>query len=148
MFLLLISWFVTSQICSHVIICYVLCHWHFVQSGRFPAGLSVSFTMLHMSWVLQVLLQYWWCPPLTAPDSPVQGVPCSRSSPTETIFLCRSPSWEYTDTFHMHVFLPADGKCSHERSPQTHFCLCLMDGYDRSSFFHCCPDCCTGNRIP
>ena len=26
--------------------------------------------------------------------------------------------------------------------------LCLMDGYDRSSFFHCCPDCCTGNRIP
>lgn len=37
----------------------------FVQSGRFPAGLSVSFTMLHMSWVLQVLLRYWWRPPLT-----------------------------------------------------------------------------------
>ena len=33
------------------------------------------------------------------------------------------------DTFHMHVFLPADGKCFHGRSPQTHFCLCLMDGY-------------------
>ena len=64
----------------------------FVQSGRFPTGLSVSFTMLHMSWVLQVLLRYWWRPPLTAPDSPVQGVPCSRSSPTGTIFLCRSPS--------------------------------------------------------
>ena len=63
-----------------------------MQSGRFPTGLSVSFTMLHMSWVLQVLLRYWWRPPLTAPDSPVQGVPCSRSSPTGTIFLCRSPS--------------------------------------------------------
>lgn len=56
--------------------------------------------------------------------------------------------YTYTDTFHMHVFLPADGKCFHGRSPQTHFCLCLMDGYDRSSFFHCCPDHCTGNRIP
>ena len=33
----------------------------------------------------------------------------------------------------MHVLLPADRKCFHGRPPQTHFCLCLMDGYDRSS---------------
>lgn len=91
--------------------------------------------MLHMSWVLQALLRYWWYPLLTALDSPVQGVPYSRNSPTGMLFLCRSPSWEYTDIFHMYVFLPSDGKCSHGRSPQTHFCLCLMDGYDRSSFF-------------
>lgn len=53
----------------------------------------------------------------------------------ERYFCADPPVWEYTDTFHIHVFLPANGKCFHGRSPQTHFCFCLMDGYDRSSFF-------------
>lgn len=122
--MLLISQFVTNQICSHVTDLLSFVSLAFLCN---PADFLPDYLFHLQCYIWAECFKcfydtddvHLWQPRIVL----FKASPCSRSSPTGTIFLCQSPSWEYTDTFHMHVFLQVDGKCFHGRSPQTHFCL-------------------------